>query len=357
MSCLENLSNITYPNSLVLNLTKLYNFRGKDYYYENVFKNYMDATIKKTIEIDTIYCCKILNFNITEQRIKLLINKDSQPKNKQEIVVKNIRKILEIIQKQGTEIELTDNEFLQMAMKLFEGYEKINYDYTIKDETYNLITEKKKISKRDVMRSYLSKYKTVVKDYIEAIQAAVCLYIDLSNDNVFTSQNDFINLMILYSLIMSNRFYAFKFVSFFKKYYENIKEFKSYQAIASKDWQYGTSKTELFNGFLIEIMIRTYEEVDKLVDDYHFDKNLKKKENVEAVIMKMPKTFTKQDVIDRCPNLSEATVRRALENLHNEGKIESTGTGRSAKWIKIQEDEMFTANALQTNIFDFVSND
>ena len=197
----------------------------------------------------------------------------------------------------------------------------------------------------------------VIRDYIEATQAATCFYIDLQNDNVFNEQNDFINLMILYALIMSNRFYAFKFISFFKKYYENIDSFKAYQAAASKDWQYGSSKTELFNGFLIETMLQSYEEVDKLVADYHFDKNLKKKENVEAVIMKMPKTFTKQDVIDKCPNLSEATVRRALENLHREGKIESTGTGRSAKWIKIQEDEIFTSKALQTNIFDFVGED
>lgn len=358
MSCLDSIANITYPRELVYNLTKLYNFRGKDYYYENVFKQYMQATIQRTIEEDSFYAAKILKLNITDSRLKLLTRKDSQPKTKEEFAVKGIKKILKIIHEKGVDLEITDNEFLQMAVKLFDGYKKVAYNHTIKEQKYNMLTEKQKISKRDDMKNYLTKYQYLInKGQVEVTQAIVCLYIDLTNDPVFTDENEFINLMILYALLMSQRFNAYKFVSFFKKYYEKEREFKGALVSASRNWEYGTAKTEILNGLLIETMIETYNEVDKIVADFNFDKVLKKQENVETIIMKMPTTFTKDDVRSKCPNLSESTLRRALENLQAEGKISSTGTGRSAKWIKIQEDEMFTPKTLQTSIFDLVSNE
>lgn len=358
MSCLDNLANITYPIELVYNLTKLYTFRGKDFYYENVFKQYMDATIKRTIEEDTFYASKILKLNVTDARLKLLIVKDSNPKNHEEAIVKNIKNVLTIIQEKGTELTIDDNEFLQLAIKLFQNAKKISYDSTIVETKYNLITERKKQSRRDQMKLYLEKYKTCIqKSLIEPTQAITCLYIDLINTPMFTEENDFIYLIMLYSLLFSHRFNAFKFISFFKKYYGLKNEFESAVITSSRNWEYGTAKTEIFNTLLVETLIKCYEEVDNNVKNYYFDKSLKKQDNVEAIIIKMPKTFTKQDVKDKCPNLSDSTIRRALENLQEQGKIQSTGTGRSAKWIKIQEDEFFTPKTLQTNIFDLIGND
>ncbi|MFO7176718.1 hypothetical protein QJS77_14905, partial [Enterococcus faecium] len=44
--------------------------------------------------------------------------------------------------------------------------------------------------------------------------------------------------------------------------------------------------------------------------------------------------FTKTDVRNACPDISEATINRVLRELRDEGVIASSGLGRSAKWIK-----------------------
>ncbi|MEB1807165.1 MAG: cell filamentation protein Fic, partial [Bacillaceae bacterium] len=44
--------------------------------------------------------------------------------------------------------------------------------------------------------------------------------------------------------------------------------------------------------------------------------------------------FTKSDIRQACPDISEATINRVLRELRDEGIIAPSGLGRSAKWIK-----------------------
>ena len=53
MKCVSNLDRINYPSDLVMDLTKLYRFKGKDFYYEDVLKANLNGMINKTVEKDT----------------------------------------------------------------------------------------------------------------------------------------------------------------------------------------------------------------------------------------------------------------------------------------------------------------
>ena len=90
MNCLKNIERITYTKELVYNLSKLYTYRGKDFHYEDVFKQHMQGIIRRTIAKDTIYAAKILNLEISEARMKYIAHKDAEPRNKDEIVMCSI---------------------------------------------------------------------------------------------------------------------------------------------------------------------------------------------------------------------------------------------------------------------------
>ena len=128
MKCLSNVERATYPIELVMDLTKLYQFKGKDFYYEDFLKNHLDGIIRTTVEADTLAFCRILKLNVTENRLKLLIRKDSKPKTKEEIVVKNLKEVFDLIQAQSESIELTTNEFLQLGMRIFRKHTRIDFD-------------------------------------------------------------------------------------------------------------------------------------------------------------------------------------------------------------------------------------
>ena len=52
------------------------------------------------------------------------------------------------------------------------------------------------------------------------------------------------------------------------------------------------------------------------------------------------------------PILSDSTINRALENLKRENKIRPNGTGRSATWIRITEEETIDFRNRQISLFE-----
>ena len=61
MYCLENMQRISYPSDLVMDLTKLYRFKGKDFYYEDIFKSDFQKKKKEKIKGNNSFEAKFLN--------------------------------------------------------------------------------------------------------------------------------------------------------------------------------------------------------------------------------------------------------------------------------------------------------
>ena len=136
MKCLTNLDRISYPAELVMDLTQLYRFKGKDFYYEDVLKSSMSGIIRITVEKDSFYAAKLLNLSISENRIRLILRKENTvPRTKDEKILANLKEVFTLIQKKGDSIELTTNEFLQMAKKIFNEAQNIDFAYEIKSPT------------------------------------------------------------------------------------------------------------------------------------------------------------------------------------------------------------------------------
>ena len=358
MRCITNLERILYSPETVHNLTQLYTFKGKDFYYEDVLKQYMNQIVKNTIERDVMASSKILNLDVNENRLKLIVKKNSEPKTKHERIVRNLKSIFEIVQQQGTELDLTSNEFVRLGDKLFKDVTRFDYSSDVKTVKVNLLEERKRISRRELVDEEIKDYSNAKYRYkIEITQVITNFYIDLLNMKCFNLANEYMSLIITYCLLFSERFNVFKYVSFFEYYLKNINEFHSLEQEASYGWENGYSKTETLDAKFIACMLEGYAKVEKMVNDFKFDKNLRKVDNVESVIMKLGDTFSREDIKNKVPNLSDSTINRALVKLRNEGKIRPDGTGRSAKWVRLVPDELFTANTMQLNIFNFIKTD
>ena len=356
MKCLQGMAGTLYQPEIVKKLTDLYTFKGKDFYYEDVLKSYMAGIINETIEKDSFYASLILELNVTESRKKAILKKDSEPKTKDEKVLANLKRIFTIIQEKGTELELTDNEFLLLANMVFDGTTKIHYRTETKTiKTTGLFDDKLKVSMRESMAEEIKEYKkAILHDSLEPVSVITSIYVDLLNMECFSENNKFISLIIAYALLFSQRFNVFKYMSFFEIYYNSMNELKVLEAGASLNWDLGHSNTNMLYRALIDLLLGGYTKTEKLVVDFNFDKKLRKIDNVEATIMRLPTIFTRKDLKEACPRLSDSTINRALEDLKTQGKIRPNGTGRSASWMKIVDNEAFSISGNQINIFEFM---
>ncbi len=357
MKCLKNLDRISYPAELVMDLMNLYQFKGKDFYYEDILKSDLTGIIRVTIERDTFYASKLLNLTITENRIRLIIRKNAIPRTKDEKILANLKQVFTLIQRKPSEIELTTNEFLQLAKKIFHDVGNIDFASEVVKVRVNLLEEKKKISKREKLAEELKEYsKLLNQNLIEPTQLITNVFVDLLHLNVYTSHNDFLALLIYYCLLFRQRFNVFKYVSFFQLYYEHKNEFETAIISAGYNWEQGFSQTAPLNILTIKTMLEGYQEVENKADDYKFDKKIRKIDNVEATILKLGEVFTKDEIKNAHPQFSESTINRALTNLKNQNKIRSNGTGRSATWVRLVPDEVMGTKMKQLTLFDLMFN-
>lgn len=356
MTCLDNVNNTRFSIDLVNSITTLYTYKGKDFYYEEILKNFMKGIISDTIERDVKYASQLLDLRVTEARMKSLLKKDSEPKTNDEKIVSNLKSVFKLVQEMGTDLELTSNEFLMLGTRIF-GSKKFAYAYYLENSTEGLLQEKKKVSKRDDFDKLIDKLKkAMITLKIESTQVITRFYLDILNQKYFSTYNDFMAILICYCLLVSRRFQVFKYVSFFELYTNRMDYFNQAIAKANLGYKEGYSETSDLNNELIGLLIEGYSKVENMKQDSRFNKDIKlnKINSAASAILSLGQNFTKNDIKELCPYMSDSTINRALEQLKEENKIISNGTGRSATWTKLVNNTDISRRDKQINIFDMI---
>ena len=124
MSCLLNIDHYTIPNDIVVSLTKIYKYIGKNDYYLDTIGNDISRVIDQTVEKDTYYLSKVLNLDISEARTRLIINKDSSPRNKDETTLFNVKDILLSIQLKYDNLGYQSNDILNMTNYVYRHFKQ-----------------------------------------------------------------------------------------------------------------------------------------------------------------------------------------------------------------------------------------
>ena len=92
---------------------------------------------------------------------------------------------------------------------------------------------------------------------------------------------------------------------------------------------------------MVNLILDACEKAEKIIYDYKVDQNISKGDNIEHTINRLPNVFTKEQIRMIHPYVSESTINRALQKLRDEDKIKPLGKGRSAKWRKNNNSNIF----------------
>lgn len=333
MKALANIGRIQISNEVMLLLLSLYESKGKSFYYDDLFNRDVQAFEKKTMEINLISIAKHLELSLSEARIKLFAKKKMVPRTKDEHLLANIRIALLQLQSNPDEFEFLVNEIYNLAKLISKDYEPITFNTYDKSEDGLLKT--KKVSKREDLEQLLNLFeKSLRSKKHELTQLISNFYVDFLNMNIFTKHNDKIGMIVLYALLLKH-FNVFKYVSFYKHFLDIKQTWDQGLITANYYWSSGFAQTDMLNRLLVDLLIKSYQEVDMMSHEYEFEKNLNKSDNIENSILKLTEIFTKEDLRKRHPNVSDATIDRTLKRLKDENKIRPLGRGRGSKWQRI----------------------
>ena len=345
MSCLDNTNKVVIPTNMLLDMMNLYRFSGKDSYYNSLFKKDLDTYRGENVKEEVFYFAKIMQLDLADDRIRLLAKKDIVPKNNSEKIVLNLKKVFNLIIFNLEHFDLVPNEINDLANMLYNDVFKVKFRVE-KVKEKNLHNKKEEFvnKKMDLeLESMIKKFETMQKSKEYEVTLLITnFFIDFFNSKIFEENNNydvnrFISYLILYILLFKYEFDVFNYKSFFHKIYENMKIFQNAINQSSFNWEIGYATVTETHAFIIDRLLECYNKLEDEKQKYSYvsDNRVSKTNDVEVTIVHFPnQVFSKADIQKAHPNVSSKTIERTLERLQQEGKIESLGTGRSAKWVK-----------------------
>jgi Fic family protein len=109
-------------------------------------------------------------------------------------------------------------------------------------------------------------------------------------------------------------------------YYEVLQD-------SSHSWHESENNYLPFLRYYLGVTIKAYREFQDRVEHLQY-RNLSKAERIKAVFDKKIGKITKAEILSLCPDISQTTVERTLNELLKTAYIEKTGQGKSTGYLK-----------------------
>ncbi|QWC00613.1 hypothetical protein KHQ88_03325 [Mycoplasmatota bacterium] len=345
MKCIKTIMTKAIPHDVFIEMTKLYKCIGMNDYYENQFSKSLDYYKQKTAEDNakSFYQFFLPDFkSISSSRLSSLTLDSSVANNKSEQLFKNIYKVFRKIHYESYEpFKLELAEIRELVSFLFKDVIELpRYrKYGTKKSLLNSTT----VSIREVFEKYLEDVNKLSKSQvIEPFYLYINFMIDFINMKVYDFKyNEILATLLFYILMIENDIKVSYYIGFFPKLLMIKEDYFKLLHQSSFQWEEGLSEVVPLTNFMIGIYKRMYDDLYDLARDIQYDKDLPilKSDYIENIILKMPETFSKQDIRKKHPLVSDSTINRTLKRLQEDNVIRSLGKGRSAKWVKIIDND------------------
>jgi len=347
MKCIENINKTPIPNDLYMTTLDIYYQMGKNDTYKEVFeKGSRVLTVKNAYEEALyFYKCFFSDLRIPESRLKTLQLDSTVAKNKAEHLYKNIIEIFQTMHHpDAQQFHLTVTEITDLVRLLFRDYyptEKLGYQKL--DKKSNTLFTNEITSKRELLEEMIHKVSDLRRQrQYEPIYLYLNFLVDFINMDLFKfEETDIVAILILYILMLQEGVYSFHYISFFNKVYLYKEDYIKALNRSRFGWSEGYSDMMPLSRFIFQMIKYTYDDFSEKARGYSYDQKLEisKEDYIENTIDKLPEVFSKEDIRERHPLISDSTINRTLKRMNEENKIRPTGKGRSAKWMKLYKKE------------------
>lgn len=335
---------LSLPVNIHHTITKIHEYKGKQELY---VENYLDR-LDKMIDVAKIQSTKSSNaiegIYTNDTRLKALMNKKAEPKNRNEEEIAGYRHVLDIIHENYAYIEFNKNDILTLHNQLY-SYSYVNHKGKFKT-TDNTIVEVDTLGNKKVRFQPVSSFETektfdeMVEAYKEAVKATIPPLIliptvihDFLCIHPFNDGNGRMSRLLTLLLLYKFGYFVGRYISIEMLIEETKDAYYEELQNSSEKWHTGENDELPFIKYMLGIILKAYKECDDRVNLIGKEK-LTSPERVFSVIQKTLHPLSKKDIMMLCPDISQRTIERALKELQDNEKIKQIGRGRSTKYMK-----------------------
>ncbi len=335
---------------IVSMLSQIHEYKGEQTVFIEV-KADMLAQLAETAKVQSTEASnKIEGIRTSDDRLRALVKNKTRPRSRNEQKIAGYRDVLNTIHESYAFIPPKPSIILQLHRDLckFEGY-NIGGRYRTAD---NVIEEE------DLKRNKFVRFQPVPVWMTSYAMEKLCIsfeeelagrkmdplllipmfVLDFLCIQPFDGGNGRMSHLLTLLLLCRSGYIVGKYVSI-EKMIETTKD-SYYQCLqmSSEGWHQNTNNYEPFVKYMLQIVVGAYREFSsrvKLVTT----SGMSKPDRVREIVKNALGTITKKELLERCPDISQITVQRALADLVESGEILKIGGGRYTKYTWNKENE------------------
>ena len=281
----------------------------------------------------------------TDLRIKDIVD-GAEPKTHDEMEISGYKDALSFIHTNHANLDIDEDMILGLH-KMIE--EQTNHQEAGKYKTFNnyimeycadgsrRIRFKPVLAKdvqADMQQLMLAYYDARQDSEISPLLLIPCFVLDFLCIHPFTDGNGRVSRLLTILLLYLSGYDIVKYISYegqidkYKEsYYEALK-------VSSDLWHENRNNYVPFIINFLQILYGCFKNLNNAFTEISL-KKAKKSERVECVLRNAVVPISKQDIVEKVPDISVKTVELVLRKMMKENKIKKIGTFKNARYIKV----------------------
>ena len=336
---------VTWDNEILGYISQIHEFKGK---LSNIeLKN--KAKINKLVEIAKIQSTeasnKIEGIVTTSTRIKQICENKTKPKNRDEKEILGYRNALNIIHENFEYIYMKPSYILQLHGELYEFSEKaIGGKFK---NVQNYISETRSDGSSFVRFEPLEPYETpdaidrlceefriaVSKEDVDSLILIPIFILDFLCIHPFNDGNGRMSRLLTLLLLYKQGYNVGKFMPLEKIIEETKNQYYNSLQISSQNWKTGDNDPTEFIKYILFVILKAYRDFEVRANIL-LEKKTKALKQIEEIINTRIGKFTKTEIVELCPTLSETTIERCLKELLDKEIIKKHGERKFTYYTK-----------------------
>ena len=334
---------------IVALLTQIHEFKGE----QNLFIEAHSDTLTQLVEIAKIQSTeasnKIEGIYTSDERLKKIVLDKTTPRTRNEQEIAGYRDVLATIHESYEYIPLRPSMILQLHRDLYKFSGMfIGGSYKNAD---NVIAETDAEGNRFIRFQPVPAWETAeaiemaCQSYGQAVQSGAnplliipMFILDFLCIHPFNDGNGRMARLLTLLLLYRSGYIVGKYISLEKvieqskeTYYETLQQ-------SSFGWHENENDYAPFVRYLLGTIVAAYRDFSDRVQ-FLTTKGLSKPDRIRKLIKTTLGKITKTEIMEKCPDISQATVQRTLIDLQKQGEILKLSGGRYTAYIWNRENE------------------
>lgn len=325
---------------IVALLTQIHEFKGE----QNLFIEANSDSLTQLLEIAKIQSTeasnKIEDIYTSDERLKKIVLDKTTPQTRNEQEIAGYRDVLATIHESYEYIPLCPSMILQLHRNLYK-FRGMNIGGSYK-YSGNMVTD---MPQSDSLLKTADEVDLICKAYDEAVGLgadpllAIPMFIlDFLCVHPFNDGNGRMSRLLTLLLLYRSGYIVGKYISI-ERVIEQSKE-TYYETLhqSSVGWHENENDYAPFVRYLLGTVVAAYRDFSSRVQIL-VTSGMSKPERIRDLIRTTLGKITKTEIMEKCPDISQATVQRTLNELQKNNEILKLSGGRYTAYIWNRENE------------------